>query len=65
MLTLITGIFLSALSVTILLLHLKDGACGLPQLCHVMEKSRCGQRTYQVKSQERRSALDIVWISGI
>lgn len=59
------GVFLSALSVTILLLQLNDGACGLPQLCQVMGKSRCDHRTYQVKSQKRRRTLDIVWISGI
>lgn len=45
----------AALSVTILLLCLKDGVCGLPQLCHVVRKSRYDHRTNQISL-----ALDIV-----
>lgn len=62
MLTLImVGFFSAALCATILLLCLKERACGLPQFCHVMRKSRCDHRTYQ----KRRSTLDVVCVSGI
>jgi len=58
MLTLITeGLFSAALSVAILLLCVEDGACGLPQLCHVVRKSRCDHRTYQAKPRKGEAIL--------